>query len=134
MNTRTLATVYRPQDGLIALGSFVGVGVGLSLVYATTGWGIPCPFRAVTGWLCPLCGSTHMGVALLHGDLGAAWAYNPVVLVACVLLGLRGIGWIMEMAHHRRLSRVWLPAWMRRHGLVIAIVIGIVWTLARNLL
>ena len=51
-------------------------------MFATTGVGVPCPFLALTGWQCPLCGGTRMGGALLHGDLAAAFAFNPLALVA----------------------------------------------------
>lgn len=54
--------------------------------YAVAGRGIPCPFLAATGWLCPLCGSSRMAVALLHGDPVAAWGWNPFALVLALLL------------------------------------------------
>ena len=87
----------RPRRGLAALAGFAAFGLGLSVLYATTGAGLPCPFLAVTGWQCPLCGGTRLGAALLHGDLAAAWAANPVVLVGLVLLTAVGIGWVAEL-------------------------------------
>lgn len=87
----------RPQRGLAALAAFATSGLGLSVLYATTGAGLPCPFLAVTGWQCPLCGGTRLGAALLHADLAAAWAANPVVLVGLVLLTAVGIGWAVEL-------------------------------------
>ena len=47
--------------------------LALSALFATTGFGLPCPFLALTGWQCPLCGGTRMGSALLHGDLVSAF-------------------------------------------------------------
>ena len=41
-----------------------------------------CNFLAVTGWPCFTCGATRSAVALLHGDVAAAWLFNPLVLVA----------------------------------------------------
>lgn len=54
-------------------------------VYVVTGHGVPCPFLTMTGLLCPICGSSRMGAALLRGDLPAAWGWNPFVLVLGVL-------------------------------------------------
>lgn len=47
-----------------------------------------CPFRALTGIPCPTCGTTHAAVALLHGEIGAAVAANPLATVA-------GIGFVV---------------------------------------
>jgi len=91
------AAGFRPEHGLAALGAFAAFGIGLSVLYATTGAGVPCPFRAVTGWQCPLCGGTRLGAALLHGDVSAAWSANPVVLVGLIVLTVLGIGWSVEL-------------------------------------
>lgn len=132
------ATQREPRVSLRAVSVFGAVGVGLSAVYAATGWGIPCPFRMATGWLCPVCGATTMGSELLHGHLGAAWAANPVVLVALVGLALLGLGWALEVATRRRFPV--LDAWARlqrwfstRPGLAVLGVAIVVWILARNL-
>ena len=42
-----------------------------------SGWMPQCVFHRLTGWDCPGCGSQRMIHALLHGDLGRAWGYNP---------------------------------------------------------
>ena len=90
--------LFRLQRGLVVLAAFAAYGVGLSALYATTGRGLPCPFRAVTGWQCPLCGGTRLGAALLHGDVAAAFAANPVVLVGLVVLAGLGVAWTVELA------------------------------------
>jgi hypothetical protein len=48
---------------------------------ATTWWFPSCPFSALTGWLCPLCGSLRAVHALLHGAPVAAFALNPLTTV-----------------------------------------------------
>ncbi len=88
---------FKASAGLSYLGGFFAYGVGLSALYASTGIGLGCPFRWVTGWQCPLCGSTRMGSALLHGDLAAAFAFNPAVLVGLVVLGILGVLWSVEV-------------------------------------
>jgi hypothetical protein len=39
-----------------------------------------CPWRALKGTPCPLCGVTTAALALLRGDVGASLALNPLAL------------------------------------------------------
>jgi hypothetical protein len=39
-----------------------------------------CFFFGITGWQCPGCGSLRATHALLHGDIHAAFAYNPLLV------------------------------------------------------
>lgn len=41
----------------------------------------PCPFRYLTGWYCPGCGSLRAVHQLLHGNLELAWAMNPLTVL-----------------------------------------------------
>lgn len=45
-----------------------------------------CPFRALTGFTCPGCGSTRGLHRLLHGDLLAAFELNPLMVLALPFL------------------------------------------------
>ncbi|MCF3147099.1 DUF2752 domain-containing protein [Streptomyces platensis] len=90
---------------------------------------IPCPFKWLTGLLCPLCGGTRMAYDLMHGDVVTAFHDNAVLLT----LG----GPVMAYAVVRRLvaglrGREYRP---RLSGRGNAVVLGIaaVWMLARNL-
>jgi hypothetical protein len=42
---------------------------------------LPCLIKVIIGIECPGCGLTGAVQALLHGDLAAAWASNPLVFV-----------------------------------------------------
>lgn len=42
-----------------------------------TGISFPCPFRWLTGYLCPGCGITALCLSLIHGDVRAAYEANP---------------------------------------------------------
>lgn len=44
-----------------------------------------CPYRAITGERCPLCGVTTAALALLHGDVEASLALNPLALALAPL-------------------------------------------------
>lgn len=39
-----------------------------------------CPFRALTGWLCPGCGSQRAMYQILHGHFGQAFKLNLLFL------------------------------------------------------
>ncbi|HEY3547061.1 MAG TPA: DUF2752 domain-containing protein [Propionicimonas sp.] len=66
-------------------------------MYAMTGVGIPCPWRSLTHTLCPFCGSTTMGAALLHGNIGDAWTANPFVFTLVAALGVACLCWLVEV-------------------------------------
>lgn len=53
---------------------------GAGLFLSVKGYGIPCIFHLVTGLECPGCGITRMMLALVGGNLFAAWRYNPMLL------------------------------------------------------
>jgi len=72
--------------------------LGLAASAGTAAWGcawlvaglpLPrCAFHAITGCPCPTCGATRCLLALLHGHLGAALAWNPLVFAALAGTGL----------------------------------------------
>jgi hypothetical protein len=51
---------------------------------ATTWWFPSCPFRALTGWSCPFCGSLRALHAFLRGAPRIALALNPLATVGLV--------------------------------------------------
>jgi hypothetical protein len=137
-----VSTDVRPFRAVRAagyVGAFFAGGLALSALYATTGLGLPCPFRAITGWDCPLCGGTRMGEALLHGDVSAAFGFNPVALIGLFVAGVLGVLWAVEAAGgptvrlpralSMRLQRIAVSLW-----LIAALVAAVAYTLARNLL
>jgi len=38
-----------------------------------------CPLKRVTGFPCPTCGFTRGALSFLHGHVGQAWLYNPLL-------------------------------------------------------
>ena len=47
---------------------------------------ILCPFRRLTGHVCPFCGTSRSIGALMNGDLAASLAFNPLGLMLTSLL------------------------------------------------
>ena len=54
-----------------------------------------CPFALLTGTACPGCGLSRAASSVVRGDLGAALAYHPLVLL--VVLWLAG-AWTTAVA------------------------------------
>jgi flagellar biosynthesis protein FliR len=46
-----------------------------------------CPFHTLTGLNCPGCGTTRGLHQLLHGNVGAAFALNPLMVLSLPFLG-----------------------------------------------
>lgn len=139
MSTPRQPPAFRVTRGLGYLGGFAVGGVALSALYALTGVGLPCPFRMATGWDCPLCGGTRLGTALLHGDVVAAFSYNPVVLVGLVVLAVLGVLWTVEALGGpatRLPTRLSAPLTRVRptQWLVLTLVGAAVFVVLRNLL
>lgn len=115
---------------MVAAGALAGCGV-LMVVNPNNpdSWLPRCPFNWLTGLDCPACGSTRMVHALLHGDLVAAWHFNPVMLVA----GLPLLAWLwlrwLRAARRGKSS----PPVPRAVGRTV-IVVGLGWAIARNLI
>jgi hypothetical protein len=77
-----MTTQTRGALAALALGAVVTLGL---VDPATTWWMPSCPLYALTGWLCPLCGSLRALHALLRGAPLAAFAFNPLLVVALPL-------------------------------------------------
>jgi len=121
----------RRNQLLAALLTVMAVGAVLLEVFdpATSGIFPPCPLRYLTGWYCPGCGSLRAIHQLLHGNLRAAWALNPltVILLPFLTYGLASLA-LLELCG-RGLPQPFLRAGWIRALCAVIILFGI----ARNL-
>lgn len=126
--TGPVAPLGRRALGLAATG--LG-GLALAGLYQLSGGriGIPCLLQLSTGLDCPLCGSTRMAAALLHGDLSAAWAFNaPMVVIGPLLgvaVGYQLFAWFLEWIRLVRLPRLG-PSQRTIDRLLTTLLVGMV--------
>ncbi len=59
----------------------LGLGILYFIFVSITGLYIPCPFRLVTGYLCPGCGISHYFVHMAHLEFSEAFRANPYIFV-----------------------------------------------------
>ena len=93
------------------------------------GWMPGCVLRRYTGLECPGCGMTRATYATLHGDLWAAFKFNPVGMILLPLgllgLGIEVLGWVRGKPLPFSLN----PG---RWGATVIAVVVIVFTVVRN--
>lgn len=107
-----------------------GIGVVLSLAHLyyhdpEKGGFLSCPFRLLTGLLCPGCGSQRALHDLLHLRLPEAFAHNALLVLSVPLLGVQwGFGLVFPTAKPLS-ARNWVVlSW----GILV-----ILWGVVRNL-
>ena len=79
----------------------------LALVYARNpeepGFFPPCPFYSLTGLHCPGCGTLRGLHQLLHGNLLAAFGYNPYSMLALPIIAYAFLNAALSTAWGKRL-------------------------------
>ena len=85
----------------------------------------PCPFRALTGLYCPGCGTLRALHQFLHGQILAAFALNPLAVMALPFLAYAFFDHGLAVAAGRRLPRVFVPAPLIWAMLVVIICFGV---------
>ena len=89
----------------------------------------PCPFLWATNCYCPGCGAARAFHAMARGDLGAAFSYNPLLMLALPALGYVYLSFLGNEFFGRRLPA---PTSLKAWTWVIPVVIVVYW-IARNL-
>jgi hypothetical protein len=88
----------------VSIGSlfFAAIWFALGLPWPT------CVFHEITGLPCLTCGATRCSIALFHGHLFAAWAWNPFAFCALCAIGLFDLyAAIVLLSGTPRLRIVW---------------------------
>ncbi|HUR13245.1 MAG TPA: DUF2752 domain-containing protein [Mycobacteriales bacterium] len=86
-----------------------------------------CPFRALTGWQCPACGTTRLAYDLMHGDVARAWHDNALLLLLSPVLLWLLLGWLVAGLRGHAF-RVHTPRWV----LPALLPLGLGWAVLRN--
>jgi len=75
---------------LTALLIWLSIALGATYLFifepGKTGFFPACPFRTLTGFTCPGCGSTRGLHRLLHGDIVSALEFNPLMVLSLPFL------------------------------------------------
>ena len=116
---------------LLYSGALIGV-VALAALRvfdpATSGVFPPCPLHALTGLYCPGCGSLRAFHQLLHGNLYAAFAMNPLAILTLPFVMYGAASYATFQVRGRYLPRTSLPGhWIWAVGIVI-----VLYGIARN--
>ena len=79
--------MYR-RSTVIFIWSLLLAGAAYLFVFepGKSGFFPPCPFRLLTGFTCPGCGSTRAMHQILHGHFATAFTLNPLLLLAIPFL------------------------------------------------
>lgn len=112
--------IRRPWTWLAATGA-LGFP-GLRFAWPSWSTALPeCTIRRFTGLHCPGCGGTRCTVHLLHGEVGAALAMNPLVVLLAALGAATVIyGVIREWKGEPRPLPL-LPSWVA-WGLALTVI------------
>jgi len=93
---------------------------------ATSGIFPPCPLHYLTGLYCPGCGSLRAIHQLLHGNLEAAWAMNPLTVLLLPFIAYALATEAIVQIRGRRLTPWILPGFWIQLLCGIIVVFGVV--------
>src|SRR5882672_10326731 len=91
---------------------------------AESGFYLFCVFHRITGLQCPGCGSLRAMHQLLHGNVGAAFHYNALLILSLPLLLAQAVRIGIAKATHQPARGAFNPAWLWA-GMAVLILFAI---------
>jgi hypothetical protein len=85
-----------------------------------------CPFHAVTGWWCPLCGGLRAADSLAHLNITTALHDNVLFVAALPFVALWWLDWLIGSRIGRRPRHL-------AHLLPVAVALAVLFWITRNL-
>ena len=112
-----LAEIVNPRVTVALVWLTLALGATYLFIFepGKTGFFPGCPFRAITGFTCPGCGSTRGLHRLLHGDMVAAFELNPLMVLSLPFLLYALLRYTNAAVRGRPLHRIQLNSkyiWM----------------------
>jgi hypothetical protein len=112
--------VNRPLRAALVWGT---LAVGSAYLYifepGKSGFFPGCPFRALTGFSCPGCGSTRGLHCLLHGDVIAAFEFNPLLILSLPFLFYALVRYTSAAMHNRPIK------WNQLNSIYVWLVLAV---------
>ncbi len=91
-----------------------------------TGFFPVCPFRALTGFTCPGCGTTRGLHQLLHGNVQTAFEFNPLLAITLPVLAYLLFLFTKAVLTGRPMPSLVLP---RKYGWLVTALVLSFWVL-----
>ena len=110
---------------------FLVLGGAFVLFYfnpAQNGFYPRCLFKATTGFDCPGCGGLRAAHQLLHGNVGAAFTLNPLLILLIPVAALLWANMMAKRLRGRPLFRMKVPAYF----VWLLLAAAIAFTILRN--
>lgn len=128
----TAAAPSRPRP-LLAAGAVLAAAAGAATLFRfdplAAGFYPRCPVLLTTGFYCPGCGTARALHALLHGDVGGALGFHPLLVPALPVLAAFALSLLSRLALGRPLP---LPRLSARAAWGVLAMIAL-FTVLRNL-
>jgi hypothetical protein len=119
---------FSVPERLGGFGALAAAGAAVwPMVTTTTGVGLPCPLRTLTGIPCPGCGLTTAAVAMVRGQFDAALHANPVIFGLAALTVAAGPLVALRAAGVLEPPRPWSPARRRQMGWIAGLLAVASW-------
>jgi hypothetical protein len=121
----------RVEVALVGLVALAAVVAGRSYALWREQFVVLCPAWTIFGIPCPTCGATRAVVAVMSGDIGAGFGWNPLAALAALLAVVAVPATLLVLSgalQPPRMPTQWPP--VTRAALVAALALNWVYLLA----